>query len=118
MYAIKKIYFNLLKKFQGVTVETAYRLDDDTWHTVLVEKNRKEAMVVVDGARKGQVNEPRGPVRPMILDGGLFVGATRDAADGFVGCMRALMLNGVIGKFEAQKVYILGLVLLISWLFF
>merc|ERR1711899_254946 len=81
---------------QGVTVETAYRLDDDTWHTVLVEKNRKEAMVVVDGARKGQVNEPRGPVRPMILDGGLYVGATRDAADGFVGCMRALMLNGVI----------------------
>ena len=74
-------------------------------------------MVVVDGARKGQVNEPRGPVRPMILDGGLFVGATRDAADGFVGCMRALMLNGVIGKFEAQNVYI-GLVLLISWLFF
>ena len=43
-----------------------------------------------------QVNEPRGPVRPMILDGGLYVGATRDAADGFVGCMRALMLNGVI----------------------
>ena len=41
---------------QAVTVETAYRLDDDNWHSVLVERNRKEAMVVVDGARKGQVS--------------------------------------------------------------
>ena len=36
---------------QGVTVETSYRLDDNQWHSVLVERNRKEAMVVVDGAR-------------------------------------------------------------------
>ena len=42
---------------QAVTVETAYRLDDDNWHSVLVERNRKEAMVVVDGARKGQVRQ-------------------------------------------------------------
>ncbi len=77
-------------------METAYRLDDDHWHSVLVEKNRKEAMVVVDGARKGQVKEPRGPVRPMLLDSNLFIGATRDFSDGFVGCMRALVLNGVI----------------------
>ena len=27
---------------QAVTVETAYRLDDDNWHSVLVERNRKE----------------------------------------------------------------------------
>ena len=77
-------------------METAYRLDDDKWHSVLVEKNRKEAMVVVDGARKGQVEEPRGPVRPMLLDSGLFIGATQDFSDGYVGCMRALVLNGVI----------------------
>ncbi|CAB4061393.1 Neurexin-4 [Lepeophtheirus salmonis] len=62
---------------QGVTVETSYRLDDDKWHSVLIERNRKEAMVVVDGARKGQAKEPSGPVH------------------GFVGCMRALILNGV-----------------------
>ena len=68
--------------FTGVRVETAYRLDDDKWHSVLVEKNRKEAMVVIDGARKGHVKETRGPVRPMILDSGLFVGATRDFSDG------------------------------------
>jgi contactin associated protein-like 2 len=27
---------------QGVTVETAYRLDDDAWHSVLVERNRDD----------------------------------------------------------------------------
>jgi len=37
---------------QGVTVETSYRLDDNQWHSILVKRNRKEAMVVVDGARK------------------------------------------------------------------
>lgn len=97
-FSLMKIVSLTEKSFslQGVTVETAYRLDDDTWHSVLVEKNRKEAMIVVDGARKGQVKEPRGPVRPMLLDSGLFIGATRDFSDGFVGCLRALMLNGVI----------------------
>ena len=50
------------------------RLDDDKWHSILVERNRKEAMVVVDGARKGQVKEPRGPVRPMLLNNELYIG--------------------------------------------
>ena len=45
-----------------MTVDTAYRLDDNEWHSVLVERNRKEAMIVVDGARKGSVKEPIGPV--------------------------------------------------------
>ncbi len=80
----------------GVTVETSYRLDDDEWHSILVERNRKEAMVVVDGARKGQVKEPMGPVRPMLLDKPLFVGSTNEYRDGFVGCVRALVINGVI----------------------
>merc|ERR1712051_1086005 len=80
---------------QGFTVETAYRLDDNAWHSVLVEKNRKESMVVIDGARKGQSKEGRGPVRPMLLTSGLFIGANQDSSDGFVGCMRALVLNGV-----------------------
>jgi Laminin G domain. len=46
---------------QGVTVETSYRLDDDQWHSVLVERNRKEAMVIVDGARKGKSRNPLDP---------------------------------------------------------
>ena len=61
-------------------------------------------MVVVDGARKGQFKEPRGPVRPMLLDSGLFIGATRDFSDGFVGCMRALVLNGVNIDLQGEAV--------------
>jgi len=80
---------------QSLTVETSYRLDDDKWHSVLIEKNRKEAMVVIDGARKGIFAEPIGPVRPFKLTSNLYVGSTKEYTDGFVGCMRALVLNGV-----------------------
>jgi len=83
------------KGHQSLTVETSYRLDDNLWHSVLIEKNRKEAMVVIDGARKGIFNEPYGPVRPFKLTSSLFVGTTTEADDGFVGCIRALVLNGV-----------------------
>jgi contactin associated protein-like 2 len=62
---------------QGVTVETSYRLDDNQWHSVLIEKNRKEAAVIVDGAQKAKVNEPVGPVRPFKLTSPLYIGATR-----------------------------------------
>ncbi len=41
------------------------------------------------------MKEPHGPVRPMILTSKLYVGATKDFTDGYVGCIRALVLNGV-----------------------
>ena len=75
--------FEAGKGQQGLTVPTAYRLDDDKWHSVLVEKNRKEAMVVVDGGSKGRAAEPIGPVRPMRLTSNLFVGATKVIIIGF-----------------------------------
>ena len=80
---------------QSLTVETTYRLDDNNWHSVLIEKNRKEAMVVIDGARKVTFDEPIGPVRPFKLTSKLYVGATKEYTDGYVGCLRALVLNGV-----------------------
>lgn len=79
----------------GVTVETAYLLNDNKWHTVLVERNRKEAFMLVDGGRKSVLKEPTTlPVRAFHLTSDFVVGATVDYRDGFVGCMRALMLNG------------------------
>ena len=59
-----------------------------------------------------QVKEPRGPVRPMLLNNNLYVGAKGDLTDGFVGCMRALVLNGVMVDLvgEAKKeLYGIGL---------
>lgn len=78
----------------GVNVETNYHLNDNAWHTVSVERNRKEARLVVDGALKAEVREPPGPVRALFLTSHLVIGATIDYRDGFVGCIRALLLNG------------------------
>lgn len=44
----------------GVDVETSYPLNDNNWHSVSVERNRKEARLVVDGATKSEVREPPG----------------------------------------------------------
>lgn len=78
----------------GVNVETSYHLNDNEWHSVSVERNRKEARLVVDGSLKAEVREPPGPVRALHLTSELVIGATIDFRDGFVGCIRALLLNG------------------------
>lgn len=80
----------------GVTVETSYHLNDNKWHSVSVERNRKEARLVVDGALKAEVREPPGPVRALYLTSPLSLGSTLDYRDGFVGCIRALLLNGLL----------------------
>lgn len=78
----------------AVTREVSYTLADDNWHSVIVERNRKEAMLIVDGALKSEVREPPGPVRALHLTSELIIGASTDYTDGFTGCIRALMLNG------------------------
>lgn len=78
----------------AVIRETSYKLSDDRWHSVSVERNRKEAMIIVDGALKAEVREPPGPVRALHLTSDLVVGATTDYRDGFTGCIRALLING------------------------
>ncbi|CAD7082270.1 unnamed protein product [Hermetia illucens] len=78
----------------GVNVETSYHLNDNNWHTVSVERNRKEARLVVDGSLKAGVREPPGPVRALHLTSHLVIGATTEYRDGYVGCIRALLLNG------------------------
>jgi len=39
----------------GVTADTAYKLSDNNWHAVSVERSRKGARVVIDGAAKNEV---------------------------------------------------------------
>lgn len=55
---------------------------------------RKEARLVVDGSIKAEVREPPGPVRALHLTSDLVIGATTEYRDGYVGCIRALLLNG------------------------
>ncbi|XP_063906965.1 neurexin-4 isoform X1 [Zophobas morio] len=78
----------------AVIRETSYKLSDDEWHSVSVERNRKEAMIIVDGALKAEVREPPGPVRALHLTSELVIGASLEYRDGFTGCIRALLING------------------------
>nr|CAG4640603.1 EOG090X00DN [Eulimnadia texana] len=77
-----------------VSVETSSHLNDNNWHSVAVERNRKEARIVVDGALKAEAKEASGPIRAIHLTSPLVIGAAVDQRDGFVGCMRGLMVNG------------------------
>ena len=61
----------------SVTVEVSSRLNDDRWHTVLVERNRKQALVLLDNSLRREVREPEGPVRSMKLTSKLIVGTYR-----------------------------------------
>uniref|UniRef100_A0A1B6CD05 Neurexin-4 n=2 Tax=Clastoptera arizonana TaxID=38151 RepID=A0A1B6CD05_9HEMI len=78
----------------GVSVETSSSLADNNWHSVSVERNRKEARVIIDGSQRAEVREPPGPVRALHLTSDLVIGASTDYRDGFTGCIRALLLNG------------------------
>ncbi|XP_012266909.1 neurexin-4 isoform X2 [Athalia rosae] len=78
----------------AVSVQTSYSLANNRWHSVSVERNRKEARIVIDGALKNEVREPPGPVRALHLTSDLVIGATTDYRDGYVGCIRSLLLNG------------------------
>ncbi|KAG7307721.1 hypothetical protein JYU34_006292, partial [Plutella xylostella] len=78
----------------GVSVETSGRLADNQWHSVSIERNRKEARVVVDGALKNEIRTGRSAARALRLSSNLVLGAAADRKDGFVGCVRALLLNG------------------------
>ncbi|CAG7823734.1 unnamed protein product [Allacma fusca] len=86
----------------GNTVETSNKLNDNEWHTVHIEKNRKQARLVVDGAFTSSVVQPPGQVRAIELDNkkGLYLGATVERRSGYVGCIRALTVNGIMMDIE------------------
>ncbi|GBP09577.1 Neurexin-4 [Eumeta japonica] len=83
----------------GVSVETSGRLADNKWHSVSIERNRKEARLVVDGALKNEIRTSKDPIRALQINSDLILGAAildkeQSTSDGFLGCMRALLLNG------------------------
>lgn len=65
------------------------------------------ARIVVDGL-KNDAKDPPGPIRAIHLTSELVIGATVDYRDGFVGCMRALLINGELvdlRSFARQGLY-------------
>ncbi|OWA52160.1 Neurexin-4 [Hypsibius exemplaris] len=88
-----------------VSVQTTRQLNDNEWHSVLIERNRLESRLRVDGAFSSAVRTSDEVFRPLQLGGQLLVGAASDLSNGFVGCLRTLMVNGIMFdlKYLVQK---------------
>lgn len=82
---------------QVIEYRSTNALNDDQWHTVHVEKNRKEAWLRVDNFPAQTSQEGIGEkTRTLDLQGYLFIGASVEDRNGYVGCMRGLRINGVL----------------------
>ncbi|XP_021952537.1 neurexin-4 isoform X2 [Folsomia candida] len=80
----------------GVNVVVTGSLADDQWHSVQVEKNRKQLRIVLDGSQTSSILQPPGPQRNIYLTSDLYLGATIESRDGYVGCIRSLLVNGLM----------------------
>ncbi|XP_050406137.1 neurexin-4 [Patella vulgata] len=69
-------------------------LNDDTWHTVHVEHNRKQAWMRIDDQPEKITNEDSDLIRMLDLTSRLVVGSSVGNTDGYVGCIRGLRVNG------------------------
>lgn len=79
---------------QGVSVETSYKLSNNEWHSVHIERNRKEARIIIDGSQSAEVREKPDRSHALHLPGHLVIGASVDYKEGYVGCLRGFMVNG------------------------
>ncbi|XP_027198540.2 neurexin-4 isoform X2 [Dermatophagoides pteronyssinus] len=79
---------------QQVSVEAPFRLNDNQWHSILVEKNKKEARLVVDSRYTNENRENADNSFPLYLTSYFIIGATTEYREGYLGCMRALVING------------------------
>lgn len=72
---ILQFRFNVGNGIQTLEKMTAYPLNDDNWHTVLVERNRKQARLRIDLQAHITLDEPTDQeFRPLILDSPLVLG--------------------------------------------
>ncbi|CAL8317485.1 unnamed protein product [Gadus morhua 'NCC'] len=84
-----------------LTVRSPSRLDDGRWHRVEAERNLKEAVLSLDGRyRDARAAPAQGHIR-LELFSQLYIGAS-GGQRGFLGCMRALRLNGVTLDLEER----------------
>lgn len=80
-----------------VSFKTTNPLNDNQWHTVHVEKNRKQAWLRVDNFPEKYLEESSDEMsRTLDLKDGLVIGASVEFKSGYVGCMRGLRVNGVL----------------------
>ncbi|XP_067843200.1 contactin-associated protein-like 5 [Heptranchias perlo] len=78
-----------------VAVESPSQLNDNQWHYVEAERNIKAASLQVDHLPRTAREAPADGHIHLQLNSQLFVGGTASRQKGFLGCIRALQLNGV-----------------------
>ena len=78
---------------QAISILTPYELTDRNWHLVQIERNRKETVLVLDKFSKANPEDEES-FRPFYLKNKIMIGSSASFKDGFVGCMRTLILNG------------------------
>lgn len=95
--------YNVGNGIQVLEYKTINGLDNDIWHTVHVERNRKQTWLRVDNFPEVVFNEQQDEITRLLeLTGPLTVGAAVDYRDGYVGCMRGLRVNGVLMDMRGQ----------------
>ncbi|XP_063083420.1 contactin-associated protein-like 3 isoform X2 [Cavia porcellus] len=85
-----------------VSVQSATPFSDGRWHRVRAERNVKGASLQVDQLRPQVRAAPADGRLRLQLNSQLFVGGTASRQKGFVGCMRALQLNGIFLDLEGR----------------
>uniref|UniRef100_UPI0037E7851E contactin-associated protein-like 2 n=1 Tax=Semicossyphus pulcher TaxID=241346 RepID=UPI0037E7851E len=84
-----------------LSVRSPVPLNDDQWHRVEAEKNIKEAVLQLNGQyREVRPTPPQGHTK-LEFYSELYVGAS-SGQRGFLGCMRALKINGVTFDLEER----------------
>uniref|UniRef100_A0A8C6MCT2 Contactin associated protein 2 n=1 Tax=Nothobranchius furzeri TaxID=105023 RepID=A0A8C6MCT2_NOTFU len=84
-----------------LTVHSATPLNDDQWHRVMAERNIKEAVLQLDQTHRTSHLAPAQGHTRLELFSQLYVGAA-GGQRGFLGCIRALRMNGVTLDLEER----------------
>ncbi|XP_030626504.1 contactin-associated protein-like 5 [Chanos chanos] len=78
-----------------LTVRSPVPLNDRQWHYIHAERNVKEASLQVNQLPRQILEAPSESHYRLQLNSQLFVGGTASRQKGFLGCLRALTVNGV-----------------------
>uniref|UniRef100_A0A8C4DB29 Contactin associated protein like 2b n=1 Tax=Dicentrarchus labrax TaxID=13489 RepID=A0A8C4DB29_DICLA len=93
--------FNVGGERMELSVHSPVPLNDDQWHRVEAEKNIKEAVLQLNGQyREVRPTPPQGHTK-LEFYSELYVGAS-SGQRGFLGCMRALKINGMTFDLEGR----------------
>ncbi|KAM4691876.1 contactin-associated protein 1 [Rhinophrynus dorsalis] len=93
---------------ENLTVKSPFKLNNDEWHQVKAEMNVKLARLRVDKLPWVSRNFPLQTYLNMSYDRPLYVGSAEYKLRPFLGCLRALRMNGVTLDLEGKANESLG----------